>query len=191
MPIRIEFEKWVTNLRNLKLPVGDLFLPGLNSNYIRREISALHLDCSEDIVELYSICGGVDARRGILLNQMWMYGSHFLLPFDRAILNYKIFSKDKRWSAAWLPMFGNDGGDFYSICSLRVRDDWEMISYFMANTGEDPQIRFSSILNMLTVINECFDRGVCFVDDHGNLGTRFFEANLIAMNHNKNLPFYR
>ncbi|HXU99283.1 MAG TPA: hypothetical protein VG166_02160 [Caulobacteraceae bacterium] len=191
MSIRHEFEKWIANLERLKLPVVDMLLPGLNSAYIRSELARIGLDCSEDIVELYNVCGGVGPRRGVLLNQMWMYGSHYLLPFDRAISNYGNFSGDARWNASWFPVFGNDGGDFYSVCSLKARDDWEMIAYFMVNTGEESQIRFSSLLNMLVVINECFDQDVCFLDDRGNLGTKFFEASLIAMRHNKNLPFYQ
>jgi hypothetical protein len=168
-----------------------MLLPGLDESYIRFQIAALGLDCPNELVELYGICGGVGAPEEELLNHMWMYGSHYLLPFERAVEDYKLFRGDARWSAEWFPFLGNDGGDFYSICSLENRASWRKISYFMIGSGDEAQITFSSLENMLCVINECFDRGICFVDEYGNLVTRFLDASIIAMDHNKNLPYYR
>jgi hypothetical protein len=191
MSVRNEFVRWVGHIRRLGLPVAEMLLPGLDAVDVRNQLANLGLDCSDDLTELYGVSGGVCAREGELLNRMWMYGSHYMLPFDRAVEDYKLFRKDLRWNKAWFPIFGNDGGDFYSFCSLKHRDDWRKICYFTLGTGDEPQVRFSSLENMLAVINECFDRGVCSVDQHGNLSTNFFEASVIAMGHNRNLPFYQ
>ena len=53
------------------------------------------------------------------------------------------------------------------------------------------KLDFHLLENMLLAINECFDRGVCFTGEEGNLRIQFFQANLIVMKHSKNLPYYR
>jgi hypothetical protein len=191
MSIHREFRIWIEHLRRLGLPVVQMLLPGLSPEYIKRSIHKLGIDCSDDIVELYSFCGGVCPPEGTLLDHMSMYGPHYMLPFERAVQDYQDLCTDARWSKKWFPFFGNDFGDFYSLCSLSNQSDWGKICYFMTNTGEEANIVFSSLLNMMTVINECFDRGVCSVDDEGNLATRFGDARIIAMNHNKDLQYYR
>ena len=191
MSIKSEFEKWSAHLRRLNLPVAKMLLPGLETNYVYRQISDLGLDCSHDLIELYSVCGGVGAPADELLNHMWMYGSYYMLPFERAVDDYKLFCVDSRWNQAWFPIFGNDGGDFYSSCSISSEDTWNKISYFTLGGGDIPRILYSSLENMLVVINECFDKGICFADKEGNLRTKFFEASLIAMEHNKDLPYYQ
>lgn len=191
MSIELEFRKWIDHLRRLNLPVAQMLLPGLEAGSIRHAISDVGLECPDDLVEFYTCCGGVGAPDGTLLNHMWMFGSHYVLPFKDAVENYRVFSLDHRWERAWFPFLANDGGDFYSLVCLGGRSDWRQISYFRSNTGDSAQIRYSSILNMLTVINECFDSGVCYVDAEGNLETKFLEAGLIAMKHNPELPYYQ
>jgi hypothetical protein len=188
--IKQEFQQWIGHLRRLRLPVADMLLPGVDPGIVRRAFSDASLDCPDDVVEFYQCSGGVSAPERTLLNRMWMYGSHYMLPFERAAEDYAIFCTDSRWDRSWFPIFGNDGGDFYSICSRSDRSDWKNISYFMVNSGTPSQIRFSSLLNMMIVINECFDREVCFVDQNGNLETNFLEAAMIAMKHNPNLSYY-
>lgn len=191
MNVKCQFEEWVKHLHALKLPVANMLLPGLDEQYIRRMIGEIGLNCPEELVEFYGYCGGVGAPQDALLNHMWMYGSHFVLPFDQAVANYKLFNSDIRWNKSWFPILGNDGGDFYSIGARQDLDNWEMITYFMLGSGTGPETRYSSLLNMLTVFNECFDRGICFVDEHGDLATKFLDASLVAMNHNSGLPYYQ
>lgn len=168
-----------------------MLLPGLEPNAIRDAISGIGLECPDDLVEFYACCGGVGAPDGTMLNYMWMFGSHYVLPFADAVETYGFLSSDHRWSRSWFPFLGNDAGDFYSLVCLSDRSDWKQVSYFRTNTGEGAQTRYSSILNMLAVINECFDSGVCYVDAQGNLETKFLEASLIAMKHNRDLPYYQ
>jgi|SRR5882724_753370 len=191
MSVKHQFENWIKHLQKLKLPVAEMLLPGLDERYIRHAIGEIGLECSEELIEFYGYCGGVGAPKEALLNHMWMYGSHYVLPFDQAIGNYKIFRTDSRWDKSWFPILSNDGGDFYSLGSRSDLNNWGKITYFMLGSGKGPEIRYSSLFNMLTVINECFDSGICFVDDQGDLATKFLEASVVAMNHNSELPYYQ
>ena len=139
-------------------------MPGFDGEYIRRIIGEISLDCPDKLVEFYSYCGGVGAPEGALFNRTWIYGSHCVLPFCDAVKNYEILNKHTRWNKSWFPIIQNEAGDFYSVTFRLCDKNWEKITYFMLYSGDELQIQYSSIANMFTVFNECFDRGICSVD---------------------------
>ena len=47
-----------------------MLLPGLDPDFVRGQIVNLGLDCSDDLAELYWVCGGVGAEEGELLNRI-------------------------------------------------------------------------------------------------------------------------
>jgi hypothetical protein len=171
-----QFDRWIEHLARLKLPAAAMMSPGLDPSYVRTTIENLKLECPDELVELYSRSAGIDAPEDALLGHMWMYDSHFLLPFEEAVRIQQYFAGGPRWDSAWFPVFGNGGGDYYLVHCKADRDDWSQITYFMMGSGEEADLEFSSLEDMLIVISECFDKGICSVDERGGLDTDFERA---------------
>lgn len=59
------------------------------------------------------------------------------------------------------------------------------------NAGIEPETEFSSLLNMLEVINHCFEDGVYYLNERGALDADDLRAALLAARYNPELPLYQ
>ena len=82
-----------------------------------------------------------------------LFPGYYLLSLEDAIANYQTFLTDSRWTAGWLPIFANGGGDFYVLdldsSALPVR-------HFRIEESEHP-IEFNSLGSLLTTLASAFE----------------------------------
>lgn len=158
---RIEF-----GLRRLgRSALIDSLLPGLSVEDVGRQMKAAGLCTSFMVEELYSWKDGTETS-GKLLDDIQMFPGFFMLSMEDAVVNYRTLVRDSRWSAGWVPLFANGGGDFYLV--ELGHQSCGAVRHFRIDETDHP-IEFRSVFDMMSTLAAGFDLGVFFVDEYGYL----------------------
>ncbi|MBB5801007.1 hypothetical protein F4560_000775 [Saccharothrix ecbatanensis] len=110
-------------------------------------------------------CNGVELHPGQIqddINIVLGYAPLSLIEAARFIGSY---SGDPVLGDHWVPVLGGAGGDVYAAVwgsNGNVRVAGVLV-------GEETEVEFGSLENMVAVFNECYRRGVYFVNGQGHL----------------------
>lgn len=140
--------------------------PGASRVEVEGLVGSVGLRSNADLVALYGWRDGTSTEGVSAVDDIHMFPGFYLLSLEDAIANCRAFVNDERWSAGWLPVFANGGGDFY-VVDLGSPDE-RAVRHFRIDEAEHP-IEFSSIKDMLGTLVQAFERGVFFVDPSGYL----------------------
>ena len=189
MTIEQELKKLSLNIEKLSLPAAKYVVNPCPIDAIVASLDGVGIIKAPSIVELYSNFGGFNIVEGALSEEFWIYSSFCLDTLENSLLNYKCLIDSAEWHVGNFPLFSNGGGDFYSIVTSLESKFFGYISYFML--GEEEYIAYSSLENFLSVINKCYDQGICYSDAGGYLETDHLKALLVAADMNSNLTRYQ
>ena len=145
----------------------EFLLPGLSVREIEECVDGLPISLSAELKCLYRWKNGTK-NGGYTIDASSIFPGFFLVPLHEAIINYNVFSDDKRWNPSWFPFLANGGGDFYVIECQSFEIERAPVVGFMIDR-DDHEIEYLSILTMLKTIDQCYERGAFFVDKDGYL----------------------
>jgi hypothetical protein len=139
---------------------------GLPVEAVRSSLAAVGLTSSPELEGLYGWKNGTSTAGVGAVDDIHLFPGFYLLSLEDAVANYQAFATDSRWTAGWLPLFANGGGDFYVLdLSLSAGSP---VRHFRIDESEHP-IEFGSLQALLATLATAFDRGVFFVDPNGYL----------------------
>ena len=178
MNLEITIDRVFSYLRDLCRPIGRKRRPGVDVEAIIARLHVLGLQGPPDLVQLYSLCDGTETVVGDLLDEIQFFPGFYWMNLDKAITTYKSLVKDGRWSAAWLPIFANGGGDFYAvICDEKSHDFGGLVGFIL---GESDQIiEFENVSSMFRTIERSFAEKAFFVSN-GRLQADYPKMRAIA-----------
>jgi hypothetical protein len=139
--------------------------PGLAPGVVKSELASCGLPSSKAVATLYAWKNGTDVTDS-KLGEIYFVPGFYLLSLEDAITNYRVLADDERWTAGWLPLLADGGGDFYVI-DLSQRSFGE-IRHFRVDEVEHP-VEFESLEAMMGTIARGYERGVLYVDKGGYL----------------------
>ena len=145
-----------------------LLRKGVPTTVSQGRFDGLHLPIPTELLEIYEWHDGIDATTGAPLDDLHLFPGFYLLSASDASTNYLAFREDRRWNAAWLPVFANGGGDFYAVVCRDKHGDWGQVVHFRIDEVNHPS-EFSSLNAFLGTIAAAYRTGVFFVDEHGYL----------------------
>lgn len=139
---------------------------GLPAEAVRSSLGAAGLAGSHELESLYGWRNGTSTAGIAAVGDIHLFPGFYLLSLEDAIANYRAVASDPRWTAGWLPLFANGGGDFYvlDLGSSPVSP----VRHFRIEESEHP-IEFGSLGALVTTLAAAFDRGIFFVDPGGYL----------------------
>jgi hypothetical protein len=140
--------------------------PGLPADAVRTALAAEGLRSRPELEALWGWRDGVPDDTSLVLDDIQLFPGFYLASLDEAVTNSRKFGADERWTAGWLPVFANGGGDFY-VVSLAPADAGA-VRHFRVDETEHP-VEFASLTAMTATLAAAFERGVFFVDDDGYL----------------------
>lgn len=140
--------------------------PGIAATEVRRRLGSVGLTSNPELEALYGWRNGTSTEGVAAVGDIQLFPGFYLRSLDDAIADHRAFSTDPRWTAGWLPVFANGGGDFY-VVDLGSPGDGP-VHHFRFDESEHP-MEFSSIGAMLRTLAEAFERRVFFVDVGGYL----------------------
>jgi hypothetical protein len=143
----------------------DRLQPGLASHLVRDRLATAGLGKQPDLEALYGWRNGTRAEGSSSLGSICLFPGFYLLSLDDAFANYSLIRADRRWDPAWLPVFANDGGDFYAVDT--AADPGPVVD-FMNEEPEQP-VEHESLSGMIRTLADCFREGVFYVDGAGYL----------------------
>lgn len=139
---------------------------GLPAEAMRSSLDAAGLAGSGELESLYGWRNGTSTAGVAAVDDIHFFPGFYLLSLEDALANYRAFASDPRWSAGWLPLFANGGGDFYVLDLSSPTGS--PVRHFRIEESEHP-IEFGSLGALLTTLAAAFDRGIFFVDLSGYL----------------------
>jgi hypothetical protein len=139
---------------------------GLLAEAVRSSLAAVGLTSSPELEVLYGWKNGTSTAGVAAVDDIHLFPGFYLLSLEDAVANYQAFATDSRWTAGWLPLFANGGGDFYVLdLSSSVGSP---VRHFRIEESEHP-IEFGSLQALLATLATAFDRRIFFVDPSGYL----------------------
>jgi hypothetical protein len=140
--------------------------PGLPHEDVEAALGAAGVDAIPELTTLYGWRDGTSTAGVAAVGDIHLFPGFYLLSVEDAIANYRAFMPNARWTAGWLPVFANGGGDFYVLdMSSSVSSP---VRHFRIEEIEHP-FEFSSLGAMLATLAQAFERQVFFVDPSGYL----------------------
>lgn len=165
----------------------DALQPGLPAEDVHRELTNVGLTGTPALESLYGWHNGTAAWADDL-DSIHVFPGYYMPPLDEAIANYHTFKDDARWSAGWLPIFADGGGDFYVI---DLRDAAASIRGFRIDESEHP-VEFETLDDMLRTIATAFDEGIYFLDrENGYLDADDLAFAELAARLNSRVPYWQ
>lgn len=139
---------------------------GVSAASLRSSLAAVGLPSSPDLEALYGWKNGTSTSGVAAVDDIHFLPGFYLLSVEDAVATYRAFATDTRWTAGWLPLFANGGGDFY-VLDLSTSSE-NPVRHFRIEESEHP-IEFGSLRALLATLAAAFDRGIFFVDPSGYL----------------------
>jgi hypothetical protein len=170
-------DKIMSQLTKLGLHTAENMLPGLTEDRIRQLTSSLPFQLPRTAIELYQWSEGLGPEAGEGTDFFPGYGME---PLSEMIATYNELStaddypRFRSGQLQWFPLFQSGGTDYYAICCTEsatadgqiVDDDNEGPH---RNGVTLPDVKFLGLESMLRTLLECFETGVYFVNDAGQL----------------------
>ena len=106
------------------------------------------------------------------------FGGYAFLSLESAIEEYE----ELNWKSHWFPIFYLDSRDYLVL--LCKSENVAPISRIYIGGGENEQILFSSLTNMMLTIVECYETGAFYFDDYGYLTNSYYKQESIRQKYN-------
>lgn len=161
---------------------------GVPAEAVRSSLGGVGLSSSLELEALYGWRNGTSTDGVVAVDDIHLFPGFYLLSLEDAAANYRAFANDARWTAGWLPLLANGGGDFYFL-DLNEPGGGS-VSHFRIEETEHP-IEFGSLQAMLETLAVAFDRGVFFVDPGGYLEMDDLVFARVAAEFNPDVAWWR
>jgi hypothetical protein len=152
-----ELEGLVSRLGNLGRTVGALLLPGVSTEHV---VEVTGGPVPSEVAEWFQWCGGVAVRPGQIQDEVNVIPGYGPLSVEEAVRLKENYVGDSVLGENWVPLLGGAGGDLYAA----VWEDGTVVRVAGVLVGESTEIEFSSVEQMVTVFNACYDNGAYFVN---------------------------
>ncbi|WP_432978316.1 hypothetical protein [Dactylosporangium sp. CA-233914] len=146
-------------LVELDRPVVANLLPGLDVTAIDSPLGEL----PQGVVEWFAWHNGVGGERGQTIEEASLIPDYMLISFEEALRQISVYAGDPVLGDFWLPIMENGGSDIYA--AVWSPGSEARVARFIV--GEDTEIDFENLVNMVRMFNACYDSGVYFVGDDG------------------------
>ncbi|MER6981726.1 SMI1/KNR4 family protein [Streptomyces carpinensis] len=157
-----EFERLRGRLEALDRPVVAWMVPGVDADHVS---SVLGEEVPESVAQWFRWCNGIAVVQGQIQDQVNVIPGYSPLSLEEGMRMRTAYTGDDALGSHWVPLLGSGGGDLYAA----VWTPGEEAVVAGVLVGEPTEIEFSTIEQMVTTFNECFDSGAFFVDDQGRL----------------------
>lgn len=161
---------------------------GVSAEAVRASLASLGLTSTPALEALYAWRNGTSTVGVAAVDDIHIFPGFYLLSLEDAVVNYITFVNDARWTAGWLPLFANGGGDFFVLdVSQAVQSP---VRHFRIEESEHP-VEFGSLEGLLATLSAAFDRGIFFVDPDGYLEMDDFVFGELAAELNPDVDWWR
>ena len=158
-----EIEK---SLQQLDYPCVDHLNSGLSSQKTQELFEEIPLQPTQDLRALYTWRNGSKDSEGITLGELAFFPGFYLMSLEESIQTYQKLRKTSTWNQSWFPIFASGGGDFYAM-NLAPESQGQIHGVYVYE--EEPQVEYRSLKSMLTTFKVCYEQGVIFRNEQGNL----------------------
>ena len=158
-----EIEK---SLQQLDHPCVDHLNPGLSSQKIQELFEEIPLQPNQDLHALYAWRNGSKDSEGVTLGELAFFPGFYLMSLEESIQTYLELIATDTWDKSWFPIFASGGGDFYAM-NLAPEAQRQIHGVYVYE--EEPQVEYRSLKSMLTTFKVCYEQGVIFRNEQGNL----------------------
>jgi hypothetical protein len=123
------------------------------------------MEVPASVAQWFSWCNGVEIRSGQLQDDVSVIPGYSLVSIEEAVRIMPSYYGDLVLGERWLPLLATAGGDIYAAV-WRLGGEAEVAGVLV---GESTEVEFSSIEQMVSVLNACFEREAFLVDGQGRL----------------------
>ena len=139
---------WLKNNPSEKYASVDVLQPGLSYEEIDRRVADLPFKLPEEVYQLYQWKNGTcDGEEDFSK----FFNGYTFLSLEAAINEYE----DKNWKSYWFPIFYLDSRDYFVL--LYKSENVAPISRIYLGGGEDEEVLFSSLTNMMLLIAKSYE----------------------------------
>lgn len=153
--------------------------PGLTYSEIQDRVEYLPFDLPEEVYELYQWRNGT--RNGkersssffpaFTFNSLEQSLDHYdeLMRFANELGEGNWLDPSTIWHPNWFPIFSFEGqGHYYFvICSEKTKKTSPILNFSIEDS--ESYTDYTSLTNMMLTIVECYETGVYYVSDYGDL----------------------
>ncbi|WP_033443576.1 hypothetical protein [Saccharothrix sp. NRRL B-16314] len=157
-----ELRALVERLAALARPVASWLVPGVGAAAVEETLGEMP---PEEVIMWFGWCNGVELQPGQIQDDINVVPGYAPLSLAEAARFIESYSGDPVLGDHWVPVLGGAGGDIYAAVwgpNGNVRVAGVLV-------GEETEVEFGSLENMVAVFNECYRRGAFFVDGRGRL----------------------
>lgn len=160
------------HLQRIKPELPPRLNPGLQRAEWILKCATLNIALPNEVFELYSWHDGTrtdwtkDKIRDVCL-----FPGFYFPSIQESICTYRSLSKEVFWNPAWFPVFDSGGGDYRPVDSSRTREESAPIIWFILSEQQQP-VGFDSLTSMMHTLAVCFERGIIYVNEEGELKAR-------------------
>ncbi len=150
--IRLELER-------RERPIAQLLNPGLSRTEVHEVIAGVVSQFPEPLKQLFAWRDGTSATSAPL-SALYFFPFVIFNALARCVAEYKVLRPLPMWKRAWFPVFSDDAGSMYMVdCSTRDA------AVVYLQHGELPRVRYASLVDLLSCVEECYVRGGYIVRD--------------------------
>ncbi len=149
--------------------------PGLTIEEIESKVKDLPFRLTEEVIELYQW------RNGMIDDGSCFFRYYRFLPLEETLEESTLC--EEAWGLSlpfgWFPLFEFEG-EFFAVVGAEENTENSLI----LNTYEGIDIIHRSLTNMMLYIAECYETGVYYIDESGNLEENQITAKNILLKYN-------
>ncbi|MFI9006803.1 hypothetical protein ACIGNX_06160 [Actinosynnema sp. NPDC053489] len=157
-----ELESLMERLVALARPVASWLAPGVDVGVVERALGEVP---PGEVITWFGWCNGVELHPGQLQDDINIIPGYAPLSLEEAVKFIQFHSGDPVLGDHWVPVLGGASGDIYAA----VWEPGNNARVAGILLGEQTEIEFSSLEQMISLFNECYRRGAYFVDGQGRL----------------------
>ena len=147
---------WLEKHPSEKYASVDVLQPGLSYEEIERRVADLPFKLSEEVYELYKWRNGTCEGEEDFSK---FFNGYAFLSIESAIEEYE----ELFWKSRWFPIFYLDSRD-YLVVSCESENLAPILRIYLGG-GEDGELLFSSLTNMMLTIAECYETDAFYFDE--------------------------
>ncbi|MEO0843293.1 MAG: SMI1/KNR4 family protein [Cyanobacteria bacterium J06643_5] len=166
---------WLEKHPSEKYASVDVLQPGLSYEEIERRVADLPFKLPEEVYQLYQWRNGTYEGEEDFSR---FFNGYAFLSLESAIEEYE----ELNWKLHWLPIFYLDSRD-YLIVSCQSENIAPILRIYLGG-GEDEELLFSSLINMMLTTAECYETDAFYFDDEGYLTGSYSKQESIRKKYN-------
>ena len=178
-------------LKKLNRPTANRLNPGIDSSKYEEKFKELGITVPDELLELYRWRNGTTIRLGEQIEDFHFFPGFYFVPLEEALQKLENFRSDERWRSFWLPVFANDGGDFYVVECIDkpIEKSFQVVCFLLGEEVHD--VEYSSIQSMIGTIARCYVEGAYYVDETEALEGILKEEARIAHEVDPNVSYWK